>query len=81
MSDKIYVSKEKTIDHIYNIINENREVTISKSLIEEVINTQNKMTVDKISEGTFETIVWKGMGKFAVNFEKVKKLIKKGVIK
>ena len=76
MSDKIYINKDKTIDYIYDSVNKDRELTISKSLIKEVIESQNEFTLDKIEEGTYETITWKWMGKFEVNFNKLKKLLK-----
>lgn len=76
MKDKIYIEKEDIVNHVYDNINETRDVTASKALIESVVQSQSNFTTDKIHEGTFEAINWKGMGKFIPNFNTLRKILK-----
>jgi hypothetical protein len=77
MKDKIYIDKDKLIDSIYNDINKDKELTLNKKLIEEVIQSQSQFTTDKIHDGGFEVIIWKGMGKFVPNFNTLRKILKR----
>jgi hypothetical protein len=72
-----HINKEVIVNHIYEVINKDREVSIPKKLIAEIVKSQSDFTLDKIHSGSFETIIWKGMGKFAPNFKKISTADKK----